>query len=180
MREILRPETLAVAWDAAGDPEFRRHMQAARAFKAGDCRDKVLLASIEDFAGRIIDDEIDPILNNMNRRFSGYDPLHTWLEKPGSIKDAEAQPHRDHDTVGIFFYFNERAGLTTRCIPEQFTGTEITADRTYPRADLTQAVEFPAQSIALIKLGQITHLSPTEIPVGEVRMVSHARYDFSV
>ena len=175
-QSISNPKTLAAVWDASIDARFTELFNHIRSFKKTFIDRE--LVPVSAYAQEMIDNEIDPILNNMGIRFSGYDPLHTWAVEPGDEVSEEVVPHRDHPCIGIFFYFNEHAGLSTFCVPKEYAGEDVDGNNTYPKADLSKAKTFPSGSVALIKLGELTHFSPSEIPAGDCRIVMHARYDY--
>lgn len=181
LKSIVERETLAVAWDASQGPEFIELMKHVRAFRQAATMDELdpALDPVVEYAQRIIDTEIDPLLRSAGFSFSGYDPLHTWIESGDDEMRtfASALPHRDFPCIGVFFNFNEQADLNTSCVPAEYAGAEDGADRSFPNAELDKAQSFAPQSVALVKLGEITHLGPQKIPEGVVRIAMHARYD---
>lgn len=178
LKKIAARDTLAVSWDASQDPEFFKMMEHVRAFRSA-ALDEGLLEPVERYAQSIIDNEIDPILRRGRFSFSGYNPLHIWAEEGnGEVRDVhDAEPHRDYPCIGVFFNFNDQAGLNTFYVPGRYVGEEDIATRGFPDADLTKAKSFAPQSVALVKLGEVTHYGPREIPKGIIRVAMHARYD---
>ena len=177
LQAFASPETLATFWNAGNDPAFSEVFKHIRAFNQSADALEEGLAPVSAYSEAMIRGEIDPIIDGMGVRLRGYDPLHSWIIDDDSlITKEETLPHRDHPCIGIFFYYNEVAGLGTGCVPHEHTG-EATFDRSYPDADLSKAIMSPARGVGLIKLGELTHFGPLQIPEGDCRIVQHARYD---
>ncbi len=177
LQQFANAETLVACWDASNDPGFAKIFQHIRTFNQSAHRLEEDLAPVEAYAEAMLKGEIDPIIDRMELQLKGYDPLHSWIvESDRDICEAETIPHRDHRSIGIFFYFNEEADLGTFCIPNQYAGKD-TGGKTYPHADMSKAIVMPSRGVALIDLGNQTHYGPSHIPSGACRVVSYARYD---
>jgi len=189
LQRFSQPETLAVCWDASADSSFSALFEHINAFNHATLNNASaspdeLLAPVEEYAQKMIDGELNPIIENTGISLSGYDELNTWIvETSDEISEGEAIPHRDSPSIGLFFYFNDQANLSTSCIPTQYTGKptqqSIGAGASYTNADVSKAVTLPSKSVALVKLGELTHYGPSSIPEETCRIVMHARYSIT-
>ena len=179
-QNIAHGETKAVCWDATNDADYQEMYKLIQEYKNPSFSSKLpdILSTVENYAHSIIDTDIHPVVNKMER-FASYHPLQTWITGFDDFDGTSAAiPHRDYPCVAVFLYFNDKAEFNTRCIPDKYSGEPTDVGRQYNNADKSKVVDFPAQSVAVAKIHETTHFfDPSVISKGEVRVAMNARYD---
>lgn len=176
LKEIANPKTLTVCWEASNDSEFMELCANICNFNLAAHGGISEPTPFDERGEHMVQTLVDSLAYKMGV-FRGYDPFHVWVHDNETKNGEETIPHRDHDCLGVFFYFNERGGLGTTCVPEAFAG-EANCYGDYLEAQMDERVIMPPQGLALIKLGKITHCAPANIPEDVTRVVGHVRYDF--